>query len=63
MMLNNSACDDDTALEVLQFQNNWCDTLWGHSLDGLIGAECSSGRYVCLQYIYGLQASSLWICR
>jgi hypothetical protein len=43
-MLNNSACNGDTALEVLEYQFAWSQEKAGRSLDGLIGAECSAGR-------------------
>lgn len=43
-MLNNSACSGDIAVEMLQYQIDWCDDAVNRPLDGLIGAECSAGR-------------------
>lgn len=45
MQLNNSGCDSTQAVICLDYQNDWSIEQHGLPLDGLIGAECSAGRY------------------
>eukprot|EP00602_Paraphysomonas_sp_CaronLab_P005348 CAMPEP_0185017998 /NCGR_PEP_ID=MMETSP1103-20130426/842_1 /TAXON_ID=36769 /ORGANISM="Paraphysomonas bandaiensis, Strain Caron Lab Isolate" /LENGTH=1593 /DNA_ID=CAMNT_0027547641 /DNA_START=63 /DNA_END=4844 /DNA_ORIENTATION=- len=50
LQLNNSACSANTAYLALQNQNQWAQGITGRNLDGLIGAECSSGSKTTASY-------------
>ena len=52
MQLNNSGCDSDQAVVCLDYQNDWAKNQHDTTLDGLIGAECSAGRFVCLLFSF-----------
>lgn len=52
MQLNNSGCDSEQAVVCLDYQNDWAIQKHNAPLDGLIGAECSAGRYFNLIYYY-----------
>jgi hypothetical protein len=47
LMINNTACDGDGAVEALSYQEEWATSHEGcTALDGLIGPMCSSARFV-----------------